>query len=254
MKNECIPNPTEENWREIAKGFETRVHFPHCIGAVDGKHIRVIKPYLSGSLFCNYKNYYSIILLAVADSNYSFVYVDIGAYGKDSDSNIFQNSSLWQGMIEKSLSIPTSEPFPGVSLAIPYVMVGDEAFALSSNVLRPYSGKMLSPKKRIFNYRLTLARRYVECTFGILSNKWRIFHRPIDISVDFADSIVKACCVLHNFVRARDGMRFEDTCQVEGFEDIALHDPTSSTSSPASVHIVHDTLADYFVSGLGSIP
>ena len=94
MKDECIPIPTSENWIEIAKGFETRAHFPHCIGAVDGKQIRIKKPYHSASLFYNYKNYFSIVLLALADANYRFIYVDIGSYGKDSDPNILQNSSL----------------------------------------------------------------------------------------------------------------------------------------------------------------
>jgi hypothetical protein len=36
------------------------------------------------------------VLLAVADSNFHFVYADAGSYGKDSDASIFRNSSLWQ--------------------------------------------------------------------------------------------------------------------------------------------------------------
>ncbi|KAJ8915528.1 hypothetical protein NQ315_012410 [Exocentrus adspersus] len=51
----------------------------------------------------------------------------------------------------------------------------------------------------------TLYSRYIECTFGILANKWRIFHRPLNVDLDLAQDIIKACCVLHNFVRARDG-------------------------------------------------
>jgi hypothetical protein len=43
----------------------------------------------------------------------------------------------------------------------------------------------------------------LKCTFGILSNKWRIFHRPLNVSVEFAEDIVKACTVLHNFLRVR---------------------------------------------------
>ena len=50
---------------------------------------------------------------------------------------------------------------------MPYVIVGDEAFGLS-HVMRPYPQKNLSIKKSIFNYRLTRARRMVECAFGML--------------------------------------------------------------------------------------
>lgn len=52
-------------------------HFPHCLGAVDGKHIRVKKFSNSGSMNLNYKNYFSIVLMAVVDSNYQFIYVDM---------------------------------------------------------------------------------------------------------------------------------------------------------------------------------
>lgn len=76
--------------------------------------------------------------------------------------------------------------------------------------------------EKIFKYRLSRARRCVERTYGILSNKWRIFHRPIDVHVDFAVDIVKSCCVLHNFVHDRDGFNFDDTLGISGFEEPSL--------------------------------
>ena len=60
----------------------------------------------------------------------------------------------------------------------------------------------------------------MECAFGILSNKWRIFQRPLNVSPDFAVTIVKACVVLHNFVREREGYKFEDALTVTGLEDV----------------------------------
>lgn len=252
MKEECIPLPSTEKWIQIAKDFETRGHFPNCIGAIDGKHIRVTKPYNSGSLFHNYKNHFSIVLLALADSDYRFIYVNIGAYGKDSDCNIFKNSSLWTGLNQKTLGIPEPVQFPGATSPLPYVIVGDEAFGLTNFLLTPYSGHNLTPKKRIFNYRLTLARRYVECTFGLLSNKWRIFHRALNTSVDFSDDIIKACCVLHNFVRDRDGFRLEDTLNLVGFEDIDIE--MDNVGSRANVQEIRNEFATYFTSNVGSVP
>lgn len=52
----------------------------------------------------------------------------------------------------------------------------------------------------IFNYRLSRASRCIECAFGILTNKWRVLHQPLIVTINFAD-IIKACCILHNFVR-----------------------------------------------------
>jgi hypothetical protein len=63
----------------------------------------------------------------------------------------------------------------------------------------------------------------VECAFGILCNKCRVFHCAVDLHPDFADIVLKTCCILHNYVRARDGIRFEDTlheCPLENIESL----------------------------------
>lgn len=78
-------------------------------------------------------------------------------------------------------------------------------------IIHKFGGNNLSNKKKIFNYRLSRARRYVECAFGILSNKWRIFHRPMNVSTDFAVDIVKASCILHNIVPEKDGLNFDES-------------------------------------------
>lgn len=252
LRGQCLPQPTEEMWKDIANGFQNRANFPNCLGAIDGKHVRVVKPKMSGSLYYNYKEFFSIVLLGVADSDYKFVFVDIGSFGKDSDSTIFQKSALWARLIDNTLDIPHPAPLPNTDgIVTPYMFVGDEAFGLSEYVQRPYGGKMLSHKKKIFNYRLSRARRYVECTFGIMSNKWRVFHRAMNVNVDFAVDITKACCVLHNFVRVRDGHRIEDTLTVEGFESFMNLDDRRRTVSALRNR---DILADYFVSDSGKVP
>ncbi|KAK5650153.1 hypothetical protein RI129_001182 [Pyrocoelia pectoralis] len=207
LKNIVMSEPTKGKWNEISMKFEKNSKFPNCLGALDGKHIRLIQPEHTGSLFYNYKHYFSLVLLAVADADYCFVWVDIGAFGKNSDSGIFKNSSLYKRLTEGSLDIPEPKPLviKNKSVELPHVIVADEAFGMMENLMRPYGGRSLTHPKKIFNYRITLARRYVECTFGIMCNKWRILHRPLDVNVEFAEKIVKAICTLHNYVRMRDG-------------------------------------------------
>lgn len=250
LKDIVMLEPTREKWEQIAEGFHKYTNFPNCIGAVDGKHIRMIKPLDSGSLYYNYKNFYSTVLLAMCDANYCFISIDIGSYGKSNDSTIFKNSALYKKLLDKTLNIPEPKPLSPVRpQPLPYVIVGDEAFSLSENIMRPYCGKNLTQTKRIFNYRLSRARRYIECCFGIMTNKWRIFHRPLNVNIDYAQDILKACCVLHNYVRLRDGFRFDQT-----LFQTSLNSLHRTTERPGTRHLnTRDTFADYFMNE-GQIP
>ena len=89
----------------------------------------------------------------------------------------------------------------------------------------------------------------MECAFGILSNKSRIFQRPLNVSLDFAVDIVKARVVLHNFVRKRDGYKFQDAVTVTGLEDVR---DGQSVRGSLTANIVRSKVADYFVTDAGA--
>ncbi|KAJ8928821.1 hypothetical protein NQ314_018566 [Rhamnusium bicolor] len=253
LKAEYLGQPSQEQWLNIAANFQGMSHFPHCIGALVGKHIRVQKFRHSGSMNLNYKHYFSIVLMAVANAAYKFVYVDIGAYGKDCDSSVFQQTVFWKKVKNGSLNIPDPAPLQQ-DLILPFVLVRDEAFALDENLLRPFGGQNLTVAKRMFNYRLTRARRFVECTFSILANKWRIFHRALNISKEFAKDIVKATVILHNFFRERDGLRPSD--MYVGAHTQGLQDIPQGTGVRGGRHAndVRNKFSNYFMSPTGSLP
>ncbi|XP_060880360.1 uncharacterized protein LOC132952183 [Metopolophium dirhodum] len=209
--------PTQENWLEIADGFYNITQFPNCVGAVDGKHIRLQCPKNSGTQYYNYKNFFSLVLMAICDSNYCFTIIDVGSFGKESDCNIFKQCPFGKKLYSDKINFPQDKCLPGDEdgVAQPFVLIADEAFALNKHLLRPFPGRTLNDSRRIFNYRLSRARQKIECTFGILSNKWRVFHSTLLVTPDVAVSITKAACVLHNFVRRRDGFNFEDTVSCE---------------------------------------
>lgn len=126
---------------------------------MDGKHIRIIRPPHSGSLYYNYKHYYSIVLLAMCNANYEFTYISVGVQGKESDSAIFTHSRLFQQMNDDLLDVPPAKALPVLhnnistntpgTVPLPYVIVGDEAFGLSSHVMRPYARSLsLDHKKK----------------------------------------------------------------------------------------------------------
>lgn len=252
LKEEYLGLPSREKWQDIAVNFQRMSHFPNCIGAVDGKHIRIQKFRHSGSMNLNYKQYFSIVLMAVVDADYRFIYVDIGAYGKDSDSSIFQQTVFYKKLRNGTLNIPESAPLQQDIL--PFVLVGDEAFALDTHLLRPFGGHNLTVTKKIFNYRLTRARRFVECAFGILANKWRILHRALNVSKGLATDIVKAIIILHNLVREKDGIHQSDLyidIQNNTFHNLGRD---ASVRGGKYANDVRDKFANYFISAEGSLP
>lgn len=140
--------------------------------------------------------------MAVVDAHYNFIYVDIGCQGRISDGGVFRNTSLWKKLENHQLMLPPDEPLPAQDESLPYVFVGDDAFALSKNMMKPYSGVYeKGNKKRIFNYRLSRARRIVENVFGIMSSVFRVFRRPILLDTKKVTTITMACALLHNFLR-----------------------------------------------------
>ncbi|XP_068089476.1 uncharacterized protein [Hyperolius riggenbachi] len=206
-----MPFPDTQKWLQVADLYWRRCNFPHCIGANDGKHVRVVCPPCTGSKYFNYKKFFSLVMLAIVDSDYQFLYLDVGSYGSSSDSTIFKNSKFGRLLQSGRANIPQPMPWPGErEHNRPFFFVGDEAFGLSSNIMRPYSQRGLNYTKRAFNFRLSRARRMVECTFGIMAAKWRIFQSALQMTPEHAACVIKAACILHNVVREKEGVNLDD--------------------------------------------
>lgn len=188
-----------EGWLEIEKGFTSK--FPRAVGAIDGKHIILKCPPKSGSDYFNYKKHFSIVLMAVVNSKYKFIFADIGAQGRISDGGIFRNTLLWNMISHNTLNLPPSHPLPGSNIDMPYVFLGDGAFALHAHIMKPYPGNHdRNSPERIFNKKLSGSRVIVENTFGILASRFQIFKRPIELCPDKASVITMTCILLHNYL------------------------------------------------------
>jgi len=160
-------------------------------------------PVNSGSQFFNYKKTFSIVLLALVDAHYRFIAVDIGGYGRNSDGGLFANSKLGKALEKNKLNVPKDNALPNTQTIMPYIIVGDEAFPLKKYLLKPYPGSQIQgdKSKRIFNYRLSRARRVSENVFGILSQKFQLYNRRLKLKPENADKIILTTCILHNYLR-----------------------------------------------------
>lgn len=172
FQEEVMPCPTmPEAWKELSEEFSSRWNFPHAIGALDGKHIAIRCPAGGGSYYFNYKKFHSIVMLALVDAQHRFTYVDVGSNGACSDSGIFLQTDLRACLENGTLGLPGPEPLPGGETPVPYFIIGDDAFPLKEWMMKPFPHRGLSCEERLFNYRLSCARRIVENAFGILANR-----------------------------------------------------------------------------------
>ena len=205
MRNIYLKVPSSpEEWLTVAEKFESRWQFPNCIGAMDGKHIVMQPPGNSGSYYYNYKHTNSIILMAVAGPNYECLYYDIGTNGRVNEGGVWNKCGLAKALEEGKMNFPLPCCLPGGNEQVPYVLIGDDAFALKPYLMKPYAQQSLVAEKRVYNHRHSRARRLSGNLFGILANRWRFMRNVLLLHQDVIEILVSAALVLHNFLRESD--------------------------------------------------
>ncbi|XP_050311476.1 uncharacterized protein LOC126747037 [Anthonomus grandis grandis] len=255
-----LPVPTENQLKGAAKQFWNRWNCPNCFGAIDGKHVRIRAPTHSGSMFFNYKDYFSTVLLAIVDANYKFVAVDVGSYGKEGDNGIFQKSAMGKKIISGQFNVPQPASLPGTDILIPHFLIGDDAFALDVNMMKPYfKDHVRSDRaKAIFNYRICRARRVSENAFALLSQVFRILYTPIAIKPEICDDLIIVLCCLHNLLRdaylENNGVPFYhyDETKPKPIQNMISLARRGGFSNIAGFQI-RDTLKDFFNSEVGKV-
>lgn len=132
---------TSEQLEEKILDTEQLWQFP-CWGAVDGCHLSICCPrggQQSQKEYHNFKNFYSIVLMAIVDAECRFTWASVGCPGNSHDSIILQSTQMWQ-RITCGCAIPQMTKKIGVSEVSPLI-VGDSAFPLSVFLMKPFADR-----------------------------------------------------------------------------------------------------------------
>ena len=190
---------TQSDFENKILDMEELWQFPFCWAAVDGCHISIKCPH-GGLKACkeyhNFNNFYSVVLMAMVDSKYRFVWGSCGFPGNSHDSIIFQSTESWKDIQDNDL-IQNIGQQVGKSI-IPPLILGDSAFPLQPWLMKPYTNAVLTPEQRNFNYRLSRARMVTEGAYGQLKGRWRALLRKSESSAAEVKKAALACMVLHN--------------------------------------------------------
>lgn len=199
---ECVTKhmpKSEEEFKKKMMDMEELWQFPCCWSALDGCHIPIKCPPRGLQLckeYYNFKNFYSIVVMGMVDSNYRFMWGTCGFPGNSHDAIILQSTQLWADIKEHEL-IPNIGKKIGEVL-VPPLVLGDSAFPFKTWLMKPYSNAVLTPKQRYYNYRLSRARMVTEGCYGQLKGRRRVLLRKCESSKEEVKTATLACMVLHN--------------------------------------------------------
>ncbi|KAK3084692.1 hypothetical protein FSP39_017590 [Pinctada imbricata] len=258
---------TPDEWRAIAEEFSRRWNMPHAVGALDGEHVACKCPKNSGSQYYNYKGFFSIVLMGLVDAEYKFTWVDVGADGSASGAQIFIFSELKETIENRTIGFPRAEPLPNDDKDMPFFILGDDAFALRTYMMKPFSHRNMTVEERIFNYRISRGRRIAENAFGILANRFQVLLTTMQQDPETIRLIVQTCVCLHNLMRIRyPGLQNavldqeDDNHQVINGawrNDLNMQDVDNVTGPNRATRAAksqREYLKHYFNSNAGSVP
>lgn len=253
-----MPKSEIEFYQKISE-MEQMWQFPCCWGAIDGCHIPIKCP-PGGPKSCkeyhNFKNFYSIVVMAMVDAKYRFTWGSCGFPGNSHDSVILQSTNLWEQIQEKEYLLNISKKLAGIE--VPPLILADSAFQLKPWLMKPYTNAKLTAKERYFNYRLSRARMVTECAYGQLKGRWRILLRKCESLPEEVKMITLACMVLHNICISKGDIlprtldvtidpntnQRRESSEIRGI--LHMMDPSKPRNHEERASRIRDTLANRF--------
>ncbi|CAC5398924.1 HARBI1 [Mytilus coruscus] len=156
--NHNIKMPTDRaQLHNMMEGFYSIDDFPNIVGAIDGTHIRITSPLEDEHLYVNRKNYHSINVQGVCDSNMKFLNIVAKWPGSTHDAFIWANSSL-------------SEMFEDGTIDHGW-LIGDSGYSLRPWLLTPVLNPTTRNQQR-YNASHMKTRSVVERSFGVLKSRF----------------------------------------------------------------------------------
>ncbi|XP_023319391.1 uncharacterized protein LOC111694669 [Trichogramma pretiosum] len=106
-----VRQPSSADFKRVAEEFVQVLHFPHCIGTIDGRHYPIRQPKHSGNAYYNYKKIFSLNMMTICDVHQRFLMFNLGGYGSFNDAFTFNNSDICE-MLQDNQAIPIPELLP----------------------------------------------------------------------------------------------------------------------------------------------
>ena len=190
---------SRDDFKESMAKFGEEWQFPYAFAAADGSHLPIKCPKGGAQAmkqYFNFKGFYSIVLMALVDAEYIFIWASVGAPGNTHDSTLMQSTELWDRIVAGNVIPNIVQQIENVD--IPPLILGDGAFPLRTWIMKPHGDAVLPEDKRSFNYRHSRARLVTEGAFGRLKCRFRVLFRKCESNKETVKLYGLASVVLHN--------------------------------------------------------
>ena len=186
---------SEDEIRHVMGKFGEEWQFPYAFAAADGSHLPIECP--NGGAqgmkqHFNFKGFYSIVLMALVDAEYRFIWASVGAPGNTHDSTLLQSTDLWRKIVEGGFIPNVAQK---IDVEISSLILGDGTFPLRTFLMKPHEDAVLPHNKRYFNFRHSRARLVTE---GRLKSRFRVLYRKCECNKETVKLYGLAFVVFHN--------------------------------------------------------
>ena len=121
----------------------------------------ITNPPGGGSEYYDYNGFYTIVLMALVTYGYKILFHDVGCQGRISDDGVWAHTKFCQNLQSGQLNLPLPRSLPKPvdpvwgpiwpEQNVPFVIVGDNAFPSTENIMKPFPEKGPDESKRLFN-------------------------------------------------------------------------------------------------------
>lgn len=180
---------------ETKRKFYEIAHFSGVVGAIDCTHVRIVCPDRDSAMaFINRKQFYSINVQAVCDSEAVITNIVARWPGSTHDSRIFENSTVAERLRDGDID---------------GMLVGDSGYACKSYLMTPILRPTNEGEVR-YNIAHRRTRCIIERCFGILKRRFPCLHSGMRTFLRNTLVIIVAVAVLHNFALSQREPNFDD--------------------------------------------
>ena len=182
-----LPKNSHEMQEKVSE-FEITFGIIQAFGCTEGTHIRIKRPLTDSQEYFNNKQFFSLNVQPICDSQCSFMDAECKWPGSVHDANVFSNSYVRQSLQNGNLAKTHFNLLPGFEAILNY-LIGDPAYPLAPFCMKEFQ-YCAENKHILFNHMLQSARNQIESVFGRLKARCRILTKPIDLKLDTISLII----------------------------------------------------------------